>query len=146
VGQIVRLLMGVRYGTYYARKTEPNKPEGLQAAVARVLDNGKGVHKHLKRSLGTKDVREANIRAKPVLAEFDRIKSLARSTAVVTVISDLRPREERMACGLTHSPISSPSHQRIGAAWISIRETASSWSLSRSGRRNARSSYSFPTP
>ena len=40
--QIVRVLMGVikdRHGTYYARKTIPSKPEGLQAAVARVLDN-----------------------------------------------------------------------------------------------------------
>jgi hypothetical protein len=79
---IVRVLMGVikdRHGTYYARKTIPNKPEGLQAAVARVLDNGKGVQKHLKRSLGTKDVREANIRAKPVLADFDRIIAKAKS-------------------------------------------------------------------
>src|ERR1700722_9770448 len=74
--------MGVikdRHGTYYARKTIPDKPEGLQAAVARVLDNGKGLQKHLKRSLGTKDLREANIRAKPVLAEFDRIISKAEA-------------------------------------------------------------------
>lgn len=74
--------MGVikdRHGTYYARKTIPNKPEGLQAAVARVLDNGKGLQKHLKRSLGTKELREANIRAKPVLAEFDRIIGRAKA-------------------------------------------------------------------
>ncbi|WP_407193471.1 tyrosine-type recombinase/integrase [Bradyrhizobium sp. STM 3566] len=51
----------------------------MQAAVARELNNGKAVQKHLKRSLGTKDLREANIRAKPVLAEFDRI--IARATA-----------------------------------------------------------------
>jgi hypothetical protein len=68
------ILMGVikdRHGTYCARKTVPEKPPGLQAAVARLLDNGKGLQKHLKRSLGTKDLREANIRAKPVLAEFE---------------------------------------------------------------------------
>jgi hypothetical protein len=78
----VRVLMGVikdRHGTYYARKTVPQKPRGLQAAVARVLDNGKVVQKHLKRSPGTKDSREANIRAKPVLAEFDRIISKAKA-------------------------------------------------------------------
>lgn len=79
---IVRVLMGVikdRHGTYCARKTVPEKPAGLQAAVARVLDNGKGVQKHLKRSLGTKDLREANIRAKPVLAKFDRIIGKAKA-------------------------------------------------------------------
>ena len=32
-----------------------------------MLENGKDFQKHLKRSLGTKDLREANIRAKPVL-------------------------------------------------------------------------------
>jgi hypothetical protein len=74
--------MGVikdRHGTYCARKTVPEKPKGLQAAVARVLGNTKVAQKHLKRSLGTKDAREANIRAKPVLAEFDRIIAKARS-------------------------------------------------------------------
>lgn len=83
---IVRVLMGVikdRHGTYCARKTVPEKPKGLQAAVARELNNGKAAQKHLKRSLGTKDLREANVRAKPVLAEFDRViaKAKARLTA-----------------------------------------------------------------
>jgi uncharacterized protein DUF6538 len=63
----------------------PKKPVGLQAAVARVLDNRKGVQKHLKRSLGTKDLREANIRAKPVLAEFDRI--IGRAKALIAANS-----------------------------------------------------------
>jgi integrase len=74
--------MGVikdRHGTYCARKTVPEKPEGLQAAVARELNNGKVAQKHLKKSLGTKDLREANIRAKPVLAEFDRIIAKAKA-------------------------------------------------------------------
>jgi hypothetical protein len=76
--------MGVirdRHGTFCARKTVPEKPKGLQAAVARVLDNGKAAQKHLKKSLGTKDAREANIRAKPVLAEFDRI--IAKAQALI---------------------------------------------------------------
>ena len=63
--QIVRVLMGVikdRHGTYYARKTVPAKPAGLRAAVALELDNGKPAQSHLKRSLGTKDVRDANVR------------------------------------------------------------------------------------
>ena len=88
----MRVLMGVikdRHGTYYARKAIPNKPEGLQAAVARVLENDERVQKHLKRSLATKDVREANIRAKPVLAEFDRIiiqaKAMLAAAAAPTI-------------------------------------------------------------
>lgn len=87
--------MGVirdRHGTWCARKTVPEKPKGLQAAVARELNNGKSVQKHLKRSLGTKDLREANIRAKPVLAEFDRIIARAKAslaaTSVPTVIHE----------------------------------------------------------
>ncbi|WP_441280274.1 tyrosine-type recombinase/integrase [Bradyrhizobium sp. 63_E2_N1_3] len=79
--------MGVikdRHGTYCARKTVPEKPEGLQAAVARELNNGKAAQKHLKKSLGTKDLREANIRAKPVLAEFDRIIATAKARLAET--------------------------------------------------------------
>jgi hypothetical protein len=77
----VRVLMGViqdRHGTYCAQQKVPEK---LQVAVARVLDNGKATQKYLKRSLRTKDIREANIRAKPVLAEFDRIIAKAKSLA-----------------------------------------------------------------
>lgn len=75
----MRVLMGVirdRHGTYCAQQKVPEK---LQVAVARVLDNGKAAQKYLKRSLGTKDPREANIRAKPVLAEFDRIIAKAKA-------------------------------------------------------------------
>jgi hypothetical protein len=45
----------------------------LQAAVARVLDQGKERQSFLKKSLGTKDLKTANIRAKPVQAGFDRV-------------------------------------------------------------------------
>jgi integrase len=86
---IVRVLMGVikdRHGTFCARKTVPEKPEGLQAAVARELNNGKPVQKHLKRSLGTKDPREANIRAKPVLGEFDQIIARAKASLAATTM------------------------------------------------------------
>lgn len=62
----------------------PEKPHGLQAAVARELNNGKAQQKHLKRSLGTKDLRQANIRAKPVLAEFDQIIAKAKARLATT--------------------------------------------------------------
>jgi len=69
----MRLLMNVikdRHGTYYARKKIPVR---LQEAVARVLGNGKPRQTWLKRSLGTKDIGEANVRAKPVQIKFDQI-------------------------------------------------------------------------
>jgi integrase len=69
----VRALMGLikdRHGTYYARV---KVPERLQEAVARVLDQGRDRQSFLKRSLGTKDLKAANVRAKPVLAGFDRV-------------------------------------------------------------------------
>ena len=63
-------LMKDRHGTYYARV---KVPERLQAAVARVLDQGKERQTFLKKSLGTKDLKAANVRAKPILAGFDRV-------------------------------------------------------------------------
>jgi integrase len=69
----MRALMGMikdRHGTYYARH---KVPERLQEAVARILDNGKDKQVWLKRSLGTKALKEANVRAKPVQMEFDQI-------------------------------------------------------------------------
>jgi hypothetical protein len=69
----MRALMGLikdRHGTYYARH---KVPERLQEAVARILDNGKARQVWLKKSLGTKVVAQANVRAKPVQIEFDRI-------------------------------------------------------------------------
>jgi len=79
VGIFMRALMGLikdRHGTYYARH---KVPERLQEAVARILDNGKSRHVWLKKSLGTKVVAQANVRAKPVQMEFDGI--IARAEA-----------------------------------------------------------------
>ena len=69
----MRALMGLikdRHGTYYAQRRVPDR---LQEAVARVLDQGKERQSFLKKSLGTKDLKAANILAKPVLAGFDRV-------------------------------------------------------------------------
>jgi hypothetical protein len=71
--------MGVsknRHGTYYAIKKVPPR---LEEATATVLGVSKQRQSFLKRSLRTKDLREANIRAKPVLMEFDRILSRAET-------------------------------------------------------------------
>lgn len=60
-------LIKSQHGVYIARK---KVPKGLEEAVAKILDTGKTRQSWLKRSLGTKDPREANIRAKPVLIVF----------------------------------------------------------------------------
>jgi hypothetical protein len=78
----MRLLMGIskdRHGTYYALK---KVPKHLEAAVAQVLERPKARQSWLKRSLGTKDAREANVCVKIVQAEFDR--TLERAKALLT--------------------------------------------------------------
>jgi integrase len=70
---VTRALMSLirnQHGTWYAQR---KVPERLQIAVARVLNNGKRKQVHLKKSLGTKDLKAANIRATSVIAGFDRI-------------------------------------------------------------------------
>ncbi|MBR1276535.1 site-specific integrase [Bradyrhizobium sp. AUGA SZCCT0283] len=65
-----------RHGTYYAQRRVPDR---LQEAVARVLKSDKPRQVFLKRSLGTKVLKDANTRAKPVLMEFDRTLSAAEA-------------------------------------------------------------------
>ena len=68
-----------RHGVYYVRKKVPKR---LEQPTAEFLDNGKSRQVFLKRTLDTKDLREANIRAKPVLIEFDRILAQAEALTV----------------------------------------------------------------
>lgn len=70
-------LLKDRHGTYYARHKVPLR---LQEATARILENGKAKQVWLKRSLGTKKLQEAHVRAKPVQMEFDRIIARAEET------------------------------------------------------------------
>jgi len=58
------------HGVYYVRK---KVPRGLEEAVARVTAAPRSRVSWLKKSLRTKDAREANLVAKRVLIEFDRI-------------------------------------------------------------------------
>ena len=81
-------LMKDRHGTYYARVKVPDR---LQAAVALVLGRGKERQSFLKRSLGTKDLKAANVRAKPVLASFDRVFGEAEQLLVA------RPMRESLS-------------------------------------------------
>jgi integrase len=68
---LTRALMGLikdRNGTYYAQR---RVPERLQEAVARVLNSGRDRQVFLKKSLGTKSIKTANVAATHVLADFD---------------------------------------------------------------------------
>ncbi|QQO34454.1 hypothetical protein JJC00_01690 [Bradyrhizobium diazoefficiens] len=56
-------------GTYYAQR---KVTERLQEAVARVLNTGRDRQVFLKKSLGTKHLKAANVAVTHVLADFDR--------------------------------------------------------------------------
>jgi hypothetical protein len=119
----MRVLMGVvrdRHGTYYARV---KVPDGLQEAVAQVLENGKARQAWLKRSLRTKNLQQANIIAKPVLMEFDRI--LARAKALLAekpLRSSLSQSEiDRIAeYHLASTLAFDDEERREGTAWDSL--------------------------
>src|SRR5712691_7822833 len=75
----MRALMGLikdRHGTYYAQRRVPDL---LQEAVARVLNSDKPKRVFLKKSLGTKVLKAANVAATHVLADFDRTLASAEA-------------------------------------------------------------------
>src|SRR5262245_42465736 len=77
----MRVIMGVwksKHGVYYVRKKVPAK---LERAVSTVLGVPRSRVSWLKRSLHTKDPREANVKAKPIMIEFDRV--LARAAELL---------------------------------------------------------------
>jgi hypothetical protein len=97
----MRALMGLikdRHGTYYAQR---KVPERLQEAVARVLNSDKPRQVFLKKSLGTKRLKEANVAATHVLAGFDRTladaEALLKEQPVISSLTEAQIR--RMAEG-----------------------------------------------
>ncbi|MDA9545851.1 hypothetical protein ACM43_15770 [Bradyrhizobium sp. CCBAU 45321] len=85
-----------RHGTYYVQR---KVPERLQEAVARVLNSGKSKQVFLKKSLGTKVLKEANVAATHVLADFNRTladaEALLKERPVILSLTDAQIR--RMA-------------------------------------------------
>ena len=80
-----------KHGVYYVRK---KVPKGLEQAVARAIESPQPSLSWLKRSLRTKDAREANVRAKPVLIEFDRVLAEAvRLKEATPLRTDLSEQE-----------------------------------------------------
>ncbi|WMT73797.1 DUF6538 domain-containing protein [Bradyrhizobium sp. Ash2021] len=78
-----------RHGTYYAQR---KVPERLQEVVARVLNSEKPKQVFLKKSLGTKVLKEANVAATHVLADFNRTlataEALLKERPVISSLSD----------------------------------------------------------
>src|SRR2546421_11986711 len=85
-----------RHGTYYVQR---RVPERLQEAVARVLNSEKPKQVFLKKSLGTKVLKEANVAATHVLADFNRTLAsaevLLKQRPVISSLTDAQIR--RMA-------------------------------------------------
>lgn len=89
---LARKLMSViqdRHGTYYVQR---KVPKHLQEAVARILNAGAARRVFLKKSLGTKSLKEANAAAVFVIADFNRIigeaEALLKEQPIITVLSD----------------------------------------------------------
>lgn len=105
----MRALMGLikdRHGTYYAQR---KVPERLQEAVARVLNSDKPKQVFLKKSLGTKVLKEANVAATHVLADFNRTladaEALLKERPVIPSLTDAqikRIAEMHYAAMLAH--------------------------------------------
>jgi len=78
-----------RHGTYYAQR---KVPERLQEAVAHVLNSDRDRQVFLKKSLGTKNLKAANVAATHVLADFDRTladaEALLKERPVITSLTD----------------------------------------------------------
>lgn len=71
-----------RHGNVLSYYVQRKVPERLQEAVARVLNSEREKLVFLKKSLGTKDAKAANIAATHVLADFDR--TFAAAEALLT--------------------------------------------------------------
>lgn len=90
----MRVLMGIirrPNGVFYARKKVPSH---LTKAVAQVLNDDKPSLSWLKRSLGTRDGREANVVAKPILMEFDRTLAKAEALLKARPVRDSLSQDE----------------------------------------------------
>src|SRR6516164_954402 len=78
-----------RYGTYYVQR---RVPAHLQEAVAHILDTDEPRRVFLKKSLGTKKLKEAKAAAPHIVADFNRILGEAEASLkerpLVTTLTD----------------------------------------------------------
>ena len=116
---MARALMGLirdRNGTWCVQR---KVPERLQIAVARVLNSGKARQVHLKKSLGTKDLKAANIRATSVIASFDR----TIASAMVVAAQATAPMLQRQS--LNGAEIARMAEALYGRSWLTMRRSGS---------------------
>ena len=79
---MVRIGMGLiknEHGVYHVRR---KVPKGLEEATATVMGVPKPRVSWLKQTLGTKDEKQARVRAKPVMMKFDAILAKAEARLV----------------------------------------------------------------
>ncbi|OSI28008.1 hypothetical protein BST65_10615 [Bradyrhizobium canariense] len=133
---LMRALMGMikdRHGTYYVQR---RVPERLQEAVARVLNSGRDRQVFLKKSLGTKNLKAANVAATHVLADFDRTladaEALLKERPVISSLTDAQIKrmaeafyaarlandEEERREGTGSEPLFQSIAEQLGAAGI----------------------------
>lgn len=78
-----------RHGTFYVQK---RVPDPHQEAVARVLDADEPRRVFLKKSLGTKNLKDAKAAAPLVVADFNRIigeaRALLKEQPIIAALSD----------------------------------------------------------
>ncbi|UGX91785.1 hypothetical protein G6321_00039540 [Bradyrhizobium barranii subsp. barranii] len=166
----MRALMGLikdRHGTYYAQR---KVPERLQKAVARVLNSGRGRQVFLKKSLGTKDLKAANVAATHVLADFDRTiadaEALLKERPVIPSLTDAQIKrmaeayyaarlandEEERREGTGSEPLFQSIAKQLSAAGIEYQTSFSVGATPEAGlsdrevlKRVAHSSTSWPS-
>jgi len=135
----MRALMGLikdRHGTYCAQR---KVPERLQEAVARVLNSDKPKQVFLKKSLGTKVLKEANVAATYVLADFNRTlasaEALLKERPVISSLTDAQIKrmseryyalvlgadEEERQEGTGSEPIFQSVAEQLAAAGVEFR-------------------------
>jgi hypothetical protein len=132
----MRVGMGLiknEHGVFHVRR---KVPKGLEAATARAMGVPKERVSWLKKTLGTKDEKQARVLAKPVMMEFDRIIAQAEALLVehpvrtelteaeIKQISDyfyayeLREDEDLRAGGVGDDPLFADIHRQLTEAGV----------------------------
>jgi integrase len=145
---MVRIGMGLiknEHGVYHVRR---KVPKALEEATATVMGVSKTRVSWLKETLGTKDEKQAKIRAKPVMMKFDGILAKAEALLVehplrtelteaeIKQISDyfyaseLCGDEDLRTEGIGDDPLFASIHQQLSEAGV---EFKSSFSVEKNG-------------
>jgi len=106
------------HGVYHVRR---KVPKALEEATATVMGVSKTRVSWLKETLGTKDEKQAKVRAKPVMMKFDGI--LAKAEALLV--------EHPVRTELTEAEIRPPPVTKTRVEWAQVYEPLAGWNLNR---------------